>query len=99
MEEHEDINPMLRTGDGAPYEYLRKTVRRWANQGILKAYHIGPRGDRRFYREDITNFLAKEIEDTKGELPAPPNWSGHNFIPRVRNREARVRKSYIIFAQ
>ncbi len=28
------------------------TVRRWSNQGLLKAYRIGPRGDRRFRRED-----------------------------------------------
>jgi len=34
------------------------TVRRWSNQGILKPYRIGPRGDRRFMREDITNFLT-----------------------------------------
>lgn len=35
------------------------TVRRWSQRGILKAYRIGPRGDRRFRREDIDNFLMK----------------------------------------
>jgi excisionase family DNA binding protein len=34
------------------------TVRRWSNQGILKPYRIGPRGDRRFVRDDITQFLT-----------------------------------------
>ncbi len=34
------------------------TVRRWSNQGILKPYRIGPRGDRRFVRDDIANFLT-----------------------------------------
>lgn len=34
------------------------TVRRWSDQGILKAYRIGPRGDRRFPREAIAHFLA-----------------------------------------
>jgi len=34
------------------------TVRRWSNQGTLKAYQLGPRGDRRFRREDIDEFLA-----------------------------------------
>ena len=29
------------------------TVRRWSDQGIIKAYRIGPRGDRRFMLEDI----------------------------------------------
>jgi excisionase family DNA binding protein len=29
------------------------TIRRWSDKGILKAYRIGPRGDRRFRSEDI----------------------------------------------
>ena len=33
------------------------TVRRWSNNGILKAYRLGPRGDRRFWCEDIDRFL------------------------------------------
>jgi excisionase family DNA binding protein len=33
------------------------TVRRWSNRGIIRAYRIGPRGDRRFWREDIAGFL------------------------------------------
>lgn len=36
------------------------TVRRWANNGILKAYTIGPRGDRRFKWRDINKFLVKK---------------------------------------
>ena len=39
------------------------TVRRWSNKGMLKAYHIGSRGDRRFRREDVDGFLKEgEIE-------------------------------------
>jgi excisionase family DNA binding protein len=34
------------------------TVRRWNDRGILKAYRIGPRGDRRFNKADIDIFLA-----------------------------------------
>ena len=33
------------------------TVRQWSNKGILRAYRIGPRRDRRFRREDIVRFL------------------------------------------
>ena len=36
------------------------TVRRWNGKGMLKAYRIGPRGDRRFSREDIALFLAEK---------------------------------------
>jgi excisionase family DNA binding protein len=38
------------------------TVRRWSNQGILRAYRVGSRGDRRFMRNDIVSFLAKNSE-------------------------------------
>jgi excisionase family DNA binding protein len=39
------------------------TVRRLSNKGILKAYRIGSRGDRRFRREDVDGFLKEgEIE-------------------------------------
>lgn len=36
------------------------TVRRWSNKGILETYRIGSRGDRRFRRRDIDNFLLKK---------------------------------------
>jgi excisionase family DNA binding protein len=44
------------------------TVRRWTNQGLLKAYRIGPRGDRRFRKEDIDLFLNEKRQiDTNNE--------------------------------
>ena len=36
------------------------TVRRWSNQGLLKSYRIGSRGDRRFKKNDIEKFLILE---------------------------------------
>ena len=33
------------------------TLRRWTEQGILKAYRVGPRGDRRFRQEDVVRLL------------------------------------------
>ena len=36
------------------------TLRRWSDQGIIKAYRIGPRGDRRFKPEDIAVLLLQE---------------------------------------
>ncbi len=35
------------------------TVRRWSDQGILKAYRIGARGDRRFRRSDVAVFYLE----------------------------------------
>ncbi len=40
------------------------TVRRWSDQRLLKAYRIGPRGDRRFKREDIDSFLVQNYRVT-----------------------------------
>lgn len=42
------------------------TVRRWSNQGILRAYRVGPRGDRRFIRQDIESFLTKPSKANSG---------------------------------
>jgi excisionase family DNA binding protein len=39
------------------------TVRRWSDQGIIKSYRIGPRGDRRFKWEDINRLLVGKAED------------------------------------
>ncbi len=35
------------------------TVRNWGSLGILPSFRIGPRGDRRFRKEDVTPFLIK----------------------------------------
>jgi excisionase family DNA binding protein len=34
------------------------TLRRWSNNGTIRAYRITARGDRRFKREEIAQFLA-----------------------------------------
>jgi len=36
------------------------TVRRWSEGGLIKAYRIGQRGDRRFKREDIDILLQEK---------------------------------------
>ena len=41
------------------------TVRRWSDQGILKSYRIGSRGDRRFDRREIGQFRV-ELELSNG---------------------------------
>ena len=35
------------------------TVRRWDEVGLLKAFRIGPRGDRRFRRADVNALLSR----------------------------------------
>jgi len=49
---------MLTTADVAHLLGLHpNTVRRWSTKGVLKSYRISPRGDKRFKREDIDDFL------------------------------------------
>lgn len=55
-------------------QFLRihsNTVRRWGDRGILKAYHIGPLGDRRFKCEDIAVLLMGKTEDSLAEASNP----------------------------
>ena len=35
------------------------TVRRWSSSGLLKSYRLGPRGHRRYLKEDILACLGK----------------------------------------
>jgi excisionase family DNA binding protein len=45
------------------------TVRRWSNSGLLQVYRIGPRGDRRFLRDDVDNFLAMNLHSLPATAP------------------------------
>ena len=48
------------------------TLRRWSDQGILKAYRIGPRGDRRFRAEDIAVLLLEEHKGMPVDASSSP---------------------------
>ena len=62
-----DSKVMLKPGDVAHLLGIHvNTVRRWSQKGILSAYHISARGDRRFRREDIDNFLEHANRKEKG---------------------------------
>ncbi len=60
MLESENLDNMLTTGEVARLLRVHiNTVRRWNNQGVIHAYRIGARGDRRFRQQDIQNFLLQ----------------------------------------
>ena len=66
MASNRKIDPMLTISDVARLLNVHiNTVRRWSNQGILKVYRIGSRGDRRFRQEDITDFLLNKSKIAK----------------------------------
>ena len=56
----EHISDMLTVREVARLFHIHpNTLRRWSNDGRIKAYRITPRGDRRFKREEIARFLAE----------------------------------------
>lgn len=58
MTNYQKIRSMLTTGEAACLFHVHaSTVRRWNNRGILKAYRIGPRAERRYRREDVAVLL------------------------------------------
>lgn len=68
MPHYEQIKAMMTTGEVAHlFKVHASTVRRWSSQGILKSYRIGPRGERRFRREDVAAyFLERAIRKYLG---------------------------------
>ena len=58
------------------------TVRRWTNSGILKAYRVGPRRDRRFRPEDITLFLV----NNHGKTPELVGRHPTKYTPKMKER-------------
>ena len=62
---YEQISTMLTTGEVARLLNVHEsTVRRWNERGIIKAYRIGPRGERRFRRDDIAIFcLDRAVQE------------------------------------
>ena len=66
------MDPMLTVREVARLLHIHSnTVRRWSDQGIIRAYRIGSRGDRRFRREDITAFLLDlKTNNGNGNKPA-----------------------------
>jgi excisionase family DNA binding protein len=61
MTRSKEIASLLTTSDVARLLNIHiNTVRRWSNEGKLKAFRIGSRGDRRFQQEDIAVFLARK---------------------------------------
>ncbi len=92
MAGHKKIDGMLTISEVAQLLNVHiNTVRRWSNQGILKAYRLGSRGDRRFRQEDIASFLSEESADTKvvteeTSFDNPATGDNNKLLPATRHR-------------
>ncbi len=66
-DQNSQIEPMLTTSEVARILNVHiNTVRRWSNQGALKSYRIGSRGDRRFRKDDVDALFSGNDELKKG---------------------------------
>lgn len=55
-----DICPMLTIKQVSQLMHVHpNTVRRWTEEGMITAYRITPRGDRRFREDDVSRFLVR----------------------------------------
>ena len=63
----EKISDMLTTGQVARLLNVHtSTVRRWSEQGVFKAYRIGPRASRKFLRRDVALlFLERALKNSQ----------------------------------
>ena len=59
MVNDEHMDDMLTVSEVARLLHVHpNTLRRWSNEGRIRAYRINPRGDRRYRLRDIEGFLA-----------------------------------------
>ena len=79
MVSNNEMIPMLTVREVARLLNIHNnTVRRWSNRGIIRAYRITPRGDRRFRREDIARFLT-ELSTHRGDEREASQASGNDY--------------------
>ena len=63
-----EMSPMLTMSEVSQLLNVhRNTLRRWSNRGIIRAYRISPRGDRRFKQDDIVRFMY-ELQANNGNV-------------------------------
>ena len=63
----ETLETMLTIRQIADFLHISiSTVRRWSDSGMLRSYRIGPRGDRRYLRDDVFRFLEESACHPKG---------------------------------
>jgi excisionase family DNA binding protein len=59
-----EMDKMLTVSEvSALFRIHPNTLRRWAANGTIRAYHITPRGDYRFRQEDLEQFITRMNTD------------------------------------
>ena len=45
------------------------TLRRWGNRGLIRTFRVGPRGDRRYRRQDVDGLLWEQARYRPASQP------------------------------
>jgi excisionase family DNA binding protein len=54
-----NMTPMITISEAADLLHVHQnTLRRWTNQGVINAFRIGTRGDRRYSVFDVRHLLS-----------------------------------------
>lgn len=60
MADYERMDRMLTPKEVAELLHIHpNTLKRWSDEGRIKAYRINPRGDRRYRLQDVQRFLTQ----------------------------------------
>ncbi len=63
--------PLLTISEAADFLNVSKaTIRRWTNAGLLPCVRLGPRGERRFRPEDLTDRISAATDRSQPRLSA-----------------------------
>ena len=58
MANNDNISELMTVTEAAELLNVHiNTMRRWSDQGIIRSYRLGKRGDRRFSKKDIADLL------------------------------------------
>jgi len=84
---------LIRVGQAAAIlNVSENTVRRWADEGLMTAYRVGPRRDRRFHRTEVQQLLNRVEEWTpnlrgaSSTTPTPPTPTLYPHCRPIRPR-------------
>ena len=98
----EEMGHMVTTSTVAEMLHIHiNTVRRWSDQGILKPYRIGPRGDRRFTQEDVNRFLttAQYYKKPDSGKSSYLNRAWLWYKPRIHKQLRKTKKAATSFGR
>ena len=88
---------VLTTGEVAKYCHVNlRTVSRWIDRGLLKAYKLPGRGDNRVQRQDFLSFLKRNAMPIPGDLQESVSEGTDHTILMVDDEPLALRSMQLV---